>query len=238
MFQPNYNNRHTFFISSSVVLIIFGLYPFYIINNLKELSLKIIIFHLIIIFIGVVLFIKGTRLWKERDKDREDIIKFLKEEMKRTNELKKLEIEMNKLRIDKDKLSFDRNLILKEIEESKREKSKVDKENEKKIEENKKLSDEIIKKEKELLEKERELYNKRDKSINELPSTMNIVTATGFMGSGTASSEFIWTKTGILAGLSPCKKCGALYTPLSPFYDEGLCENCKKSPITFSGVRY
>ncbi|MCK4670440.1 MAG: hypothetical protein KAT43_04510 [Nanoarchaeota archaeon] len=174
MIQPKYDSRQVFFVSIGLILLAFGFWPFYMTKSLNMIATKMWVFHLLFVVLGGFSSVVGIKLWKQKDKEITEVVKFFKEEMKVKNELRKLEIEKQKLNIEKDKLAFNLQVESQKVEEKRKEVKKLARDFQKKDMKLKEMRENIEKKEKKLLEKEMEIYNKRNKSINELPSTSSV----------------------------------------------------------------
>ena len=234
MLQLRYDNRHTFFISLGVIIFLFGIYPFYR-YDIDQIFIKIIIFHFLGLIVGVYLCKKGMTIWKERDNEELEITKFIKEEIEKYNELKKLEIESQKLRIDKDKLLFDLSTVKKDLNQKKQKKEIIEKETKEKLKEIEKLKEDIEKKQKELLDKEKNIYDRRETSISGLPNTITVSGATMYPSTGSTmtSSEVTTIMTypyypdGSLCE-KKCKICKKIYIP-DQYFDMSICPECQKN---------
>lgn len=227
-----YDNRHTFFISVGIFTLIFGLYPFYF-QGVYEYSIKVVV-HTLSIILAIYFLKKGLSLWKEKDKDKKEITEFLKEEMKRGNELKEIELERQRLMIDKERYSFDKEMLNKEVEDKKQQKKEVETEIENKKKKVDELKSEIVKKENELINKEKKIYEERLGSINQLPSSAFASGTTMSLFSGTTTASF---SDVLICNQKKCSQCGS-YFQQDPgtFTYRDRCKNCEsKYPFFWRG---
>jgi len=234
MFQLRYDYRHTFFISGSILLFIFGFYPFYTIPNILEVPLKTIFFHIPLICLAVWLMLKGIDIWKEADKDKKDITEFRKEEMKRNNDTKRIQCQAAKLRIKKEELLFKRMRLEEDITNKEKENAQLKEEHKKKTQEIEKLEKDIINKEQALIDKENKIYSERMKSIQKLPdSYFSTGSGIGLISySSSSSPPSVYERSE--SNFKVCSKCGMPYETGLYSLDEGVCSKCKGHRISWA----
>lgn len=165
MFKLNYDNRHTFLISLSIILLIFGFYPYYTQNDIAIISIKTHVFHAGSIGLGIALGVIGISIWNKRDNDEEELRKFKKSEILRNNQMKELEIEEKKLLLKAKNLDS-------QIQKKENEKEKLETDYDNKLQ----SMEDIIKEKEELLAKRNKILHDREKAINDLPSTIDFNT--------------------------------------------------------------
>ncbi|GEM_PF-4549875 len=254
MLNLNYDNRHTFLISSGIILLLFGLGIIYITPSINDLSIKSWAFVVGSVVIGVVLLKKGLNIWNERDEDEKTIREFKKKEMERSNELITIEISIKGCELEKIKNSQELTELANKIAQAKEQKKAIDQSLNKEMDELNNIQKEIIKNEKELVNKKRQLFQERNSDIEALPSSSVNFSIYGINSLMTPTSAYVINDTGVVfsAGhidlknlnttgyISPqflnqrtCKSCKNLYVidMNAPIVDMGICKNC--SPGTY-----
>ncbi len=231
-FEIKYNYPHTFFLSVSIVIMIFGFWPFYV-NNfnweyiLKNMNFIKMLIHFGLILISIFCFFKGMKLWEQLEIDKEEIGKLRKEILKQT-------IESNKLEMDKIKINNEREQLIYKLSESKKnsdERTKIEVEI-------KSLDNDLIIKKQEIEKVTQELYRVKKEEISKTPN--NLISGIAPVSSSYASISPIPNNTtfsGSYVAYSPapampyfsnvfpvstyCHKCKKIYT--SP---NKICLNC------------
>lgn len=192
MLKLKYAHRHTFLISLGIALIIFGLYKFYITEDLAGISLKMWMFHVPSFLLGDFFFLRGIRLWSKRDKNEEEIVKYQKQEMEIGVKLGMLAMKEKEFDIDSkietrkiveetkfakaelEKIKKQKEEHTEKIEEINKEEKKLEDNYRKQIEKLEQLEDKIAKKRKEIFEEKEEIFSGRITAINNLPLTVSI----------------------------------------------------------------
>ena len=207
-----YSYPHAFFLSIGLILLLFGFYPFYIVNlDFSLIPLPRIVIHIICLIFAISSIVWGLYLWNKREKEKSEMAKITKKRLEQSIELKELILQEKKFQNKVD-------VLKKEVKAGE---GKI-KEKESEIEESNKN---ILEKQKEIEEKTSKLYELRKEEVSKTPDSFFISPTAMLSGQaalrGSGGESGWWSPSG---WPKTCSKCGALYTPL--LGDTGTCQIC------------
>lgn len=199
-----YSHPHTFYLSIGIILLSLGTIPLYqydfIWSNIPKFKL---VFLSGLMVIGVFFIWYGERLWRSKEKEREEMFGIRKDIMKAECELKKLEIDRNKLENDSIR--------------SKKSKEEI-----------KKLEAELKEKE---LEVEKKIYTLKEKELSTATTASGAIILPFISGAqfNVSGSHVVgspsWVSNWNLAGIKTCVKCKKQYSSSNPA-DSSVCLAC------------